>query len=157
MLRFTGTVAYLAEADVRPIVDWITAIPFEDWPQQTPIDDGLRPAMVNDPEWHGFGAMVAPLVAELLEWFPGAKATNLLLTVIMPGHGIPTHTDTQPDHWVCRVHAPLTTNDVSRFVVGGKSHHMEVGKAYLVNTEPPHGVANDGDTPRVHFMFDVHA
>jgi hypothetical protein len=152
MDRFSGTVEYLCDVEVGSIVEWITAIDFADWPQQTPIDDGLRPAMVKDPFWHGFAAAVAPVIAAVN--LSGAPA-NVMLTVVMPGHDIPTHTDAQPPNWLCRVHVPLTTNDVSRFVVGGESHHMEVGKAYLVNTEAEHSVANDGDTPRRHLMWDV--
>ena len=154
MERFTGTVELLGAADPSAVIAWISAIPFEDWPQQTRLEDGrIRPAMVNDPEWHGFGRVVAPVVAEARSGLAGT-VSNVLLTVVMPGHNIPTHTDQQPPHWVTRVHIPLTTNEESRFIVGAEHHHMEIGSAYLVNTEVEHSVANDGATPRIHLMFD---
>ncbi len=109
--RFTGTVEELGRVQVAGLVAWITAIPFEEWPQQTRLADGaIRPAMVTDLEWHGFGEAVRPLVGE--------NAHNVMLTVLMPGHDIPPHIDQQPPYWLHRVHAPLTTNDVSRFIVG---------------------------------------
>lgn len=157
MERFAGTVARLGAVEPSAIVDWITAIPFEEWPQQTRLEDGgLRPAMVKDPAWHGFDEFARPLVdAVVAEHFNGRAASNVMLTVVMPGHSIPPHVDEQPPNWQCRVHVPLTTNPVSRFVVGAEHHHMEVGMAYQVNTEVEHSVANDGDTPRVHLMWDV--
>lgn len=159
MTRFTGTVQELGSVDVESVGEWLAGIAYEEWPQQHRLEDGgIRPAMVKDPEWHGFAEEVRTAIQSVMgRHFPGASVANTMLTVVMPGHSIPTHTDEQPPHWLCRVHAPLTTNDVSRFVVGAEAHHMEVGKVYLVNTEAEHSVANDGTTPRVHLMWDVHA
>lgn len=151
MERFTGTVARIGEVEVGGLVDWITAIPFEDWPQQTPIDDQLRPAMVKDPTWHGFANAVSGVVAVLSDH----PVTNVMLTVVMPGHDIPPHVDQQPAHWLARVHVPLTSNNESQFMVGGEHHHMEIGSAYIVNTTVEHAVRNDGTTPRIHLMWDL--
>lgn len=159
MPRFTGSVELLAPvADVEPLVEWITAIPFEDWPQQTRLEDSaIRPAMVTDLMWHGFASHALPYIEQVMPQFTGARATNVMLTVVMPGHSIPPHIDQQPPQWLGRVHVPLTTNDESQFIVAGEHHHMAVGCAYLVNTEVLHSVANDGVTPRIHLMFDVMA
>ena len=73
----------------------------------------------------------------------------------MPGHAIEPHKDQQADYWRARVHVPLMTNERSAFVVECKPHAMAVGSAYLVNTLAEHAVTNDGDTPRIHFIFDV--
>jgi aspartyl/asparaginyl beta-hydroxylase (cupin superfamily) len=78
-----------------------------------------------------------------------------MLTVVMPGHSIPPHVDEQPEAWLARIHVPLTTNDESRFIVGGEHHHMDIGSAYLVNTTVEHAVRNDGGTPRIHLMWDL--
>lgn len=156
LARFDGTVDFLRAVDVADIVDWISAIPFQDWHQQTPLGDGqLRPAMMTDPAWHGFGAVVAPAIAEILEMFPGCAARQIMLSVVMPGHAIEPHRDQQPPAWLCRVHCPLTSNPRSRFIVGGIDHHLEVGSAYRVNTEIEHAVANDGASPRTHLMTDI--
>jgi len=156
MMRFSGSVEPLADIYVGALVEWITSIPFEDWHQQHRLADGqLRPAMMTDPAWHDFGAMVAPVVDALMGRFPGCKPDQPMLSVVMPGHAIEPHTDSQPSSWICRVHVPLTSNPESRFVVGGEAHQMEPGRAYKVNTEAVHSVENAGPTPRIHFMFDV--
>lgn len=151
-MRFTGSVEWLATVhEIAPLVEWITAIPFEEWPQQTRLEDGaIRPAMVQDQSWHGFGEMAAPYLIHTL-----GQPLHAILTVVMPGHSIPPHIDEQGPSWLCRVHIPLTTNDESQFIVGGEHHHMEVGNAYIVNTEVMHSVENNGGTPRIHLMFDV--
>ena len=84
MSRFTGTVDLLGPVDAEAIRDWITAIDFEDWPQQTRLDDGgIRPAMVTDLMWHGFATVVGPVVDQVMAEFPGARTQNLMMTVVM--------------------------------------------------------------------------
>jgi len=153
------------------IIVWLESLPFDRWPQQHRLADGqIRPAMVNDPEWYGFGARTFALVNELLEAMRNAASgellealpgtgpvvdSNRMLSCVMPGHSIPEHADEQEPAWLTRVHVPLTTNDRAVFVAAGLEHHLEVGWAYLVDTRVPHAIRNDGPTPRVHFMFDV--
>ena len=142
--------------DARAAADWIAAIDFADWPQQNRLADGqVRPAMVTDLSWHGFGAATDGLLCECLKQFPGCVGLDRMLSAVMPGHDIPPHTDNQNERWVCRVHVPLLTNPQAFFVVEDKPYHLEVGKAYLVDTRRMHAVINGGTTPRIHFMFDV--
>lgn len=136
--------------------EWISAIPFEEWPQQHRLADGLiRPAMVTDPAWHGFGAMTDGVVSEIMVQFDGLVACQRMVSAVMPGHSIPPHRDHQAKTWRCRVHVPLLSNDRSRFIIEGTPYAMPPGFAYRVDTEKEHAVTNDGDTPRIHFMFDV--
>lgn len=156
--RFAGGCEQLAAVDVASLVAWITVIPFEDWPQQHRFADGkIRPAMVTDLAWHGFAIETDGIVAALMEHFPGCIAWQRMLSVVMPGHEIAPHRDGQSRSWLCRVHVPLTSNDKSAFIVNGKPHVLTPGFAYRVNTEAEHAVTNDGDTPRIHLMFDVGA
>lgn len=143
--------------DAIVLTDWIAAIPFEEWPQQHRLADGqVRPAMQTDLAWHGFGAIAEPVVNAIMqEHFPGCVAYQRMLSVVMPGHSIPPHCDEQAKSWISRVHVPLTSNAKSRFIVGGEDHVLAPGFAYRVNTRAEHAVTNDGETPRMHFMFDV--
>lgn len=154
-VRFAGTVEWLAAVDVDSLVKWITSISFSEWPQQHPLDEQLRPAMVTDQTWYGFGKQAVSVVAALMKHFPDCISEQWMLSVVMPGHSIEPHCDWQSPRWRCRVHVPLTTNRKSRFVVGGVAHQMRVGHAYRVNTEAEHAVINNGGSPRIHFMFDV--
>lgn len=155
MQRFTGTVEPFALVEVGGTIAWLTAIPFTSWPQQSKVDRSLRPAMVNDPDWHGFKAETDRIVDDLMAHYPGASDCKRMLSVVMPGHAIEPHCDEQDHRWLCRVHVPLATNPQSLFVVGGRHHNMVPGIAYRVNTEVTHSVINNGPNPRVHFMFDV--
>jgi hypothetical protein len=157
----------LCKVDVSDLVAWITAIPFEEWPQQHRLNGELRPAMVNDLEWHGFGDRTDRLVFELrahMALLSAPEAYNRMLSVVMPGHHIDRHRDAQPPEWITRVHVPLTTPtpcpDGANITVWDSPTHgtgfeLEVGTAYLVDTREEHSVHNYGETPRIHFMFDV--
>ena len=147
----------LCSCDPSAVAAWIQAIPFEAWPQQTRLADGkIRPAMVTDLRWHGFGEATDALIEWLrpVVWM-GGIAFNRMLSVVMPGHSIDPHRDAQHERWITRVHVPLTTNPLASFVVEDVSHHLEVGWAYKVDTRKTHAVRNDGGTPRIHLMFDV--
>lgn len=138
------------------VVEWITAIPLEDWGQQKPPGVyPLKPAMMSNHTWHNFGETLDPLVGDILTYYPGCIAQQRMLSVVMPGDEIPPHVDAQCPQWVERIHVPLTTNRQASFVCDDGPHYMKVGFAYRVNTEARHAVYNRGKTPRIHFMFDA--
>lgn len=144
-----------AAVDVVDLVKWIGGIAWTDWPQQSLTE--LKPAMVTDPRWHEFGRRTDALVAHLMAHFPGCEDHQRMLSVVMPGHSIEPHRDEQAPAWQTRVHVPLITNDRALFITDEDADVMQVGHAYLVDTRKTHAVHNAGDTPRVHFMFDVRA
>ena len=111
--------------------------------------------MMTDLGWFDFGVVCAPVVSELMANFHGCIVYQRMLSVVMPGNYIEPHRDQQAPYWLCRVHVPLHTNEQSDFIVDGKSHRMDVGMAYRVNTLAEHSVFNNGNSPRTHFMFDV--
>lgn len=148
-LRELGEVA---DEMLDPLIEWITRISLSEWPQQS---RGV-PAMVNDLAWHSFGAMTSGLVERVqCLHYPGCISDNRMLSVVMPGDEIEPHRDRQRPPWLTRVHVPLVTNPHARFAIGGLIHWMGVGSAYAVDVTEEHYVTNQGDTPRIHFMFDV--
>lgn len=153
MDRFTGTCEPFASVEVGGIANWVKAIPLSTWPQQCTSE--IKPSMVTDPNWHGFGDKVHYLVTTLMNYFPECSPFQRMLSVVMPGHSIEPHKDMQAPYWICRVHVPLLTNDKSFTTMDDGDHHLDVGTAYKVNTMDTHAVRNDGKTPRIHFMFDV--
>lgn len=150
--RFTGTVEAFCDVDVSDAASWIQGVAFEDWPQQRPVNGNIRPAMVTDLDWNGFGKVAYPIIRAC--GFEG-QAYQLMLSAVMPGQQIEPHCDAQADYWLTRVHVPLITNPKAWYAVEGKKFFMKVGKAYRINTMREHAAGNDGATPRVHFMFDV--
>ena len=142
-----------AAVDVAGLVEWIGGIPWTDWPQQSLRE--LKPAMVTDLGWHGFGERTDAVVAGLMTRFLGCESHQRMLSVVMPGHTIEPHRDEQAPAWKTRVHVPLLTNDRALFITDDDMGVMRLGHAYLVDTRVMHAVHNGGDTPRVHLMFDV--
>src|SRR5215475_1514991 len=97
----------IGPVNVVPMIKWIALIPFKEWPQQHRLADGqIRPAMVTDPRWHGFSAMADGIHAQLRL----GKVYQNMLSVVMPGHSIDPHTDSQDASWRYRVHVPLLSN-----------------------------------------------
>ena len=157
MERYRGTAEPFREVDVSGLVEWLAAIPLEEWPQQDRMDpDYPYPAMVSNPEWKGFKEKTQALVDELSSQFEGCRVEHRMLSVVIPKQKIAEHDDMQPEDWRIRLHVPLVTNDMAVMLFGTKAVHMEVGKAYAVNTEVPHALVNLGDKPRIHFFFDIH-
>jgi hypothetical protein len=154
--QFTSGVEYIGPVNAGPMATWVSGVPYEDWPQQHRLPDGkVRPAMITDVAWRGYGVAATNTMSQLVTYSP-EKHRCPMVSVVMPGHNIPEHRDLQDPNWIYRIHVPLQTNPDSKFIVDGVEHHMEVGSAYRVNTLAPHAVVNNGDTPRVHFMFDVY-
>jgi hypothetical protein len=144
------------ELHVDDLSRWIGAIAFEAWPQQNRLADGrIRPAMVNDLYWQGFGKRTDALVARLTALFPNCEPHNRMLSVVMPKAAIDPHRDQQEARWVTRVHVPLLTNWSARMLMNGLSHHLSVGRAYRIDTRIEHAIVNGGETQRVHFMVDL--
>jgi hypothetical protein len=140
----------LGAVSVAPMVKWIKAIPFDEWPQQSRLADGkIRPSMVTDESWHGFRDYIYPLMLS------SDTCYQPMLSVVMPGHSIEPHKDQQPDYWKYRVHIPLVTNAKAVTIMDDGRHNLKVGKAYKLNVRATHAIENFGRTPRIHFMFDV--
>lgn len=145
----------IGNVDIRELVEWIGGIPFEEWPQQNRLSDGrLRPAMVSDLDWYGFGKMTDVIVAELADRVDARASFGRMLSVVMPGADIQPHSDNHGPG-VLRIHVPLLSNERATFVQAGSEHVLLPGKAYQLDTLVEHAVVNGGETPRIHLMFDV--
>lgn len=146
-----------AVLDIARAAQWLGGVEFADWPQQHRLADGaIRPSMATDLAWKDFGENTETVALAVMQEFAGCKAAWRALSVVMPGHSIPTHQDQQPDYWLCRVHVPLMTNDYALFIVNDLAYNMKLGQAYRVDTREHHSVVNAGPTPRVHLMIDIH-
>lgn len=143
-MRYTGTIEPFADVDVRALVDWLMVIPEADWRR------------MSDEAWLGWGDRFRPLATTLVrQHFPGCAIIGIGMFVLKAGVSQPAHKDEQPPEWVTRVHVPLITNPGAIFTMDDGEHHMEVGKAYRMNTLATHAVENRGKTSRVHFMWDI--
>lgn len=111
--------------------------------------------MLTDRKLDGYYEATQPLIDEVMGRFPGGTARDRRLSVVVPGQRIFRHTDTQVPEWRVRIQVPVITNPQAVMFILDQPFHMEVGGAYIVNTEVEHHLHNLGDAPRIHFFFDV--
>ena len=106
--------------------------------------DSLADAAV--PVMHGIIARCYP---------PGGAIVRAMAAKLKAGGKIKPHLDRHPSfHIGHRIHVPITTNRRVRFMIEGRPHHLQVGRAYEINNQLTHSVANKGAQDRVTFIFD---
>lgn len=169
----------ICAVDPQPLIDWLAGATFPTLaeptkPQRIQGDDVplvlCRPIM-DEVLRHLAVAMGEPGYADDATLFIApAKLVwhEPMLSRVMPGQSHPMHTDVQRSDCVTRVHVPLTTNDgcwmewedtENAYAIGPVKvvdrAHFQVGSAYTFNTLARHAFGNDGDTARVHLIFEV--
>lgn len=138
----------LCDVDPAPLLAWLPAAAWATaW-------NGISRVWDVPPD------LTAPIVAAVLLAVDGARAAKeICLNKIEPGWGHNLHVDgARWAGWITRVHVPLMTNPDCwhLFESEGVKVHMEAGGAYSFDTEARHAFGNDGNTPRVHLLFDVY-
>jgi hypothetical protein len=98
-----------------------------------------------------------------------------MLSRMLPGQAHPFHVDRQRADWITRIHVPIVTNPLAWIAFEAENEpvhpgneavelgnvllcnkvHFLAGKAYSFNTLERHAFGNDGDTERVHLIFEV--
>lgn len=120
-----------------------------------------HPENGNPERLHQYPTLVVPVVAAVLAHFPqGCRTEGMVLNRVRPGQCHAMHTDhPDPALFLTRVHVPLRTNPGCWHEFEFENHllrfHMEPGTAYTFNTARRHAFGNDGNTERVHLLFDV--
>lgn len=82
---------------------------------------------------------------------------RVMLARMAPGGIIHPHRDQNPAaKWPHKIHLPLQTNERVTFHVDGVGYRLEEGEAVEVNNMGLHAVENQGDTDRVHLIFEYY-
>jgi hypothetical protein len=108
------------------------------------------------PQWRG---LLEPVLAEAVRGYGYAHGLfpRVMLARMAPGGLIQPHRDANPAaKWPHKVHVPLTTNANVVSFFGGSEHHFPPAEAVEVNNLDAHWVRNDGDTSRVHLIFEYY-
>jgi hypothetical protein len=79
-----------------------------------------------------------------------------MLAKLPAGGRIHPHVDVHASYYVHKIHVPLTTNPQTIFHVDEQQMQMKVGDMIEVNNKRTHAVRNDGDTDRVHLIFECY-
>jgi hypothetical protein len=113
--------------------------------------------IVKQPGWDRLADAAIPLMHDIIDkHYPkGGTIVRAMAAKLLSGGKIRPHIDTHPSfHIGHRIHVPITTNPRVRFMIDGRPHRLEVGKAYEINNQKDHSVMNKGAEDRITFIFD---
>ncbi len=66
-----------------------------------------------------------------------------------------TH-DSEPFKWIItRLHIPIVTNDLAKYLWEKSEMNLKVGRIYAVDPLIPYRLSNEGFTGRLHLVIDV--
>jgi hypothetical protein len=123
------------------------------------VDDTRWPRLdvKKEPGWDRIADVAVPIMHGIIEkhYEPGGTIIRAVAAKLLAGSKIPPHRDSHPSfHVGHRIHVPITTNPRVRFMIDGRPYRFEVGKAYEINNQLQHSVANKGTEDRITFIFD---
>jgi hypothetical protein len=121
---------------------------FQDW--RTAYD---RPLFA---QWR---ELLEPVLAQAVApyGYSNADFPRVMLARMAPGGVIKPHRDANPAaKWPHKIHVPLLTNDKVTFFIDGTGHHFVEGEAVEVSNMAVHAVENNGDSDRIHLIFEYY-
>lgn len=121
---------------------------FQDWRQSH-----------DRPLWAQWRALIEPVLAQAVQPYGYARAEfpRVMLARMAPGGVIKPHRDANPAaKWPHKIHVPIQTNDKVVFFVEGIGYRMPEGEAFEVNNMGVHAVENNGDSDRIHLIFEYY-
>jgi len=174
-MEFEGTLRELGDVDSRPLIDAIMARGEIDWQAQQyrqtaySVHEHTQSLVMvfcsgwpeieitREPAWELLKDTAVPLMHDILEkhYPPGGTIIRAMAAKLLAGGIISPHRDSHPSFINShRIHIPVTTNTGVRFMIDGRPHRFEVGKAYEINNQKNHSVMNYGNEDRITFIFD---
>lgn len=111
------------------------------------------------PAWPLWRDLIEPVIIRAVANYGYARGIfpRVMLARMRPGGVIHPHIDANPAaKWPHKIHVPLITNPGVVSFFGGEEHRFPVGQAVEVNNLGPHWVRNDGDTDRIHLIFEYY-
>ena len=177
--RKTRSVRELGPVDIVALRDDILAIPEEMWAQENSAKPNRFEALdrtqhivfrfvssfddwrqsYSRPIWDEWQERIGPILrqATLPYGYANGVFPRVMLARMAPGGMIHAHVDANPAaRWPHKIHIPIQTNDKVQFFVDPDVHYFQVGHAYEVNNLGLHAVRNDGDTDRIHLIFEYY-
>ena len=155
----------ICTVDVAPLQAWLAAT---DQPWSVVAEN--KPGRVLAESWPDTVQRAIHAVCSHFDC--DCVASRVMLSRMRPGQSHPMHVDNQRSNWITRVHVPITTNpgcwmafeEEGRWLpdhwerpevfLPGRTH-FAAGHAYTFNAVRRHAFGNDGETDRVHLIFDV--
>jgi hypothetical protein len=121
------------------------------------LDNWPQLEVIKEPGWDRLADVAVPVMHDIIDrCYPkGGTIVRAMAAKLLAGGKITPHTDSHPSfHMGHRIHVPITTNDRVRFMIDGRPHRFEMGRAYEINNQLNHSVSNKGQDDRISFIFD---
>ena len=118
------------------------------WPEVT---------LTREKGWDRIAEVANPVMTEILERFypPGGTIIRAVAAKLVAGGRITPHIDSLKSFaYGHRIHIPITTNNLVRFMIDGQPYRFEIGHVYEINNLKTHSVMNAGKEDRINFIFD---
>lgn len=115
-------------------------------------------AFYSTPFWSVLQPVVRPILDRAAEsfGFREPEFPKVMLARLAAGAVIDRHVDGAGSNLLThKVHVPLTTNDGVWFEVGDGRFRLVKGFAWELNNIRPHAVRNDGESDRIHLIFEI--
>lgn len=177
--RKTSTVRKLGPVDIVALRAAVLAIPADVWnaenaqkPNKFDVLDATHHIVFrfidsprdwrnshDRPAWPQWRGLLEPVLAQAVRSYGYARRAfpRVMLARMAPGGVIHPHIDANPAaKWPHKIHVPILTNPGVVSCFGGEEHFFPPGEAVEVNNLGPHWVRNDGDTDRVHLIFEYY-
>jgi len=175
--RKTTSIRHLGDFDIAALREDILAIPEETWD----LEDADKPnrfetlgrtrhivfrfiSSISDwrehydrAPWAQWRARLEPVLREAVRPYAYANGDfpRIMLARMAPGGTIQPHTDNSPAAtWPHKIHIPIRTNPGVKFFIDPDVFHFREGQAVEVNNLGLHAVRNDGDSDRIHLIFE---
>jgi hypothetical protein len=175
--RKTTSVRRLGHVDVARLREAVLAIPEATWdaenadkPNRFEALDRTRHIVfrfVSDfqdwrkhyerPLWASWRALIEPVLTQAVApyGYANGEFPRVMLARMAPGGVIKPHRDANPAaKWPHKIHVPLLTSDRVVFYIDGVGYHFVEGEAVEVSNMAVHAVENNGDTDRIHLIFE---
>ena len=175
--RKTTSVRRLGHVDIARLREAVLAIPEATWdaenadkPNRFEALDRTRHIVfrfVSDfqdwrkhyerPLWASWRALIEPVLAQAVASYGYANGEfpRVMLARMAPGGVIKPHRDANPAaKWPHKIHVPLLTSERVVFFIDGVGYHFVEGDAVEVSNMAVHAVENNGDTDRIHLIFE---
>ncbi len=116
-----------------------------------------RVTISREKGWDRIAEVANPVMAEIIERFypPGGTIIRAVAAKLLAGASITPHIDSLKSFaYGHRIHIPITTNNLVRFMIDGQPYRFEIGHVYEINNLKTHSVMNAGKEDRINFIFD---
>ena len=177
--RKTTSVRHLGPVAIGPLLAAVAAIPEPVWdaenadkPNKFEALDKTRHIVFrfvdstrdwrgshDRPLWSQWQQLLEPVMVEAVADYGYRRGVfpRVMLARMAPGGIIQPHIDANPAaKWPHKIHVPLVTNEKVGFLIGATVHHFQIGQAVEVNNLGPHAVRNEGDSDRIHLIFEYY-